>query len=284
MENQISNWQTALQNWLQQHPKTMPDTLRQLREEFVQHFPIERLKDMTLDQYAIGKPDSFCYWLEFKTEVLGSIRGGSSAKFGVWWSKSEDRWRWNSVYQSAEDAFAHLKAGFLALIDATRAGQFDTLDKIGSELLGPNRYSLRGKPLYLYFPEYFLPISNPEHLRHFLNQFGKQSEGDLITLNRHLLAHLQSLPQFSSFDTYQMMVFLYETMPPKKGGRGTTVTPQPEQPDSVPSPISNRTKVFISYSHNNKRELERLKVHLRAAEQDQIVDWWDDTKIRPGEK
>src|SRR6266568_8121336 len=103
MDTQTKDWQMALEIWLQQHPKTIPDYLRQLREDFAQHFPIESLKDITLDRYAVGKPDSFCYWLEFKTGELGSISGGSAAKFGVWWSKSEDRWRWNSGYQNAED-------------------------------------------------------------------------------------------------------------------------------------------------------------------------------------
>ncbi len=284
MENQTNNWQTALQNWLQQNPKTMPDNLRQLRTEFVEHFPIESLKDMTLDQYAIGKPDSFCYWLEFKTDMLGSIKGGSSAKFGVWWSKSEDRWRWNGSYQSAEDALACMKYGILTLIDATRAGQFDTLDKIGKDLMGPNRYSMRGKPLYLYFPEHLLPISNPDHLRHFLHQFGQQPQGNLAGLNRQLLAHLQMLPQFAGFDTHQMMVFLYQKLPPLKGEQAPNTMPEPEQPDPAPSPVSNRIKVFISYSHKNKKDLDRLQTHLLANQMDSITDWWDDTKIKPGAK
>ena len=284
MDTQTKDWQAALQVWLQLNPKTIPDYLRQLREDFVQHFPIESLKDMTLDQYAVGKPDSFCYWLEFQTMRLGEIRGGSAAKFGVWWSKSEDRWRWNSVYQNAEDALTHIKRGLLAQIDATRTRQFDDLDKIGRELLGPNRYSLRGKPLYLYFPEYFLPVSNPEHLRHFLNQFGKQPKGDLIAVNRQLLTFLQSLPHFEGLDTHQMMIFLYENMPPKKVDTSPTETQEPKQPDSIVPLISNRTKVFISYSHENEEDQQRLLTHLRAAKQNNKVEWWDDTQIKPGEK
>src|SRR5258708_337300 len=80
MQTQTKDWRLTLQTWLQHHPKTMPDHLRQLRENFVQHFPPEDLKEMTLDQYAIGKPDSFCYWLEFKTKELvqpsGNTAGG----------------------------------------------------------------------------------------------------------------------------------------------------------------------------------------------------------------
>ncbi len=285
MDNQTKDWQVALQSWLQKHPKTMPDDLWQLREDFVRHFPIDSLTNMTLDQYALGKQkESFCYWLEFKTKELGEIRGGSAAKFGVWWSKSEERWRWNSVYQSAEDALTHIKQGLIALIDATRAEQFGELDKIGRELLGPNRYSLRGKPLYLYFPEYFLPISNPEHLKHFLRQFGEQPEGDLIALNHQLLSFLQSLPPFNGFDTRQMMIFLYEQMPPRKGDVVFPTEPQkPEELDLPIFPLNVRTKVFISYSHENEEELNRLLVHLKAAKLNKMVEWWDDTQIRPGE-
>ncbi len=291
MITQAKDWQTALQTWLQTHPKTIPDHLRQLREDFVQHFPIENLEDMTLDQYAVGKPDSFCYWLEFKTKELGSISGGSAAKFGVWWSKSEERWRWNSMYHDEENALGHIKRGLLALMDATRAGQFDTLDKIGRDLLGPNRYSLRSKPLYMYFPEYFLPISNLEHLRYFLSQFGKSSKGDLIALNRQLLTFLCSLPQFEGFDATQMMVFLYENLPPIKKGDVIPVkvqqadVKQPNGANLVIPPISDRTKVFISYSHYDKEDLDRLLVHLRAAKlHNSMLKWWADTEIKPGEK
>jgi hypothetical protein len=289
MDTQTHGWQLVLSTWLQEHPKTIPEHLRQLREDFVLHFPIEDLKDLDLEHYVVGKPDSFCYWLEFKTKELGSISGGSAAKFGVWWSKSEDCWRWNSVYKDENDALDHLKKGLLALIDATKAKQFDDLDKIGKELLGPNRYSLRSKPLYLYFPEYFLPIANPEHLKHFLSQFGKTPKGDAIALNLQLLNLLRSLPQFENFDTYQMMVFLYENMPPKKVGVLPSEIPHtdgqlPEKSDVSIPPISNRAGVFVSYSHDNKHDLDRLLVHLKSAKlNDNTVKYWDDTQIKPGE-
>ena len=45
-----------------------------------------------------------------------------------------------------------------------------------------------------------------------------------------------------------------------------------------------RTKVFISYSHKDKRWLEQIQVHLRPLEREGIVDRWDDTRIRTGQK
>ncbi|GLV54361.1 hypothetical protein KDH_12090 [Dictyobacter sp. S3.2.2.5] len=275
-------------SWLRQHPKTIPPQLKALREEFVRHFPSENLRNMTLDQYAMGKPESFCNWLEFKTKVLGSISGGSSAKFGVWWSKSENRWRWNSAYQDEEDALAAMKSGICALIDATEAQQFASLDAVGAKMLGARRYSLRAKPLYLYFPDHFLPIANPEHLRYFLRQFGEEPQGDLMALNRQLLTFLRSQALSDGFDTFQMMVYLYENHPPQKGVAAPVETalpetPSKEQPEFVEPPSSNRTKVFISYSHENRDELERLRVHLKAAQVNSRIEWWDDTQINPGQ-
>jgi len=49
------------------------------------------------------------------------------------------------------------------------------------------------------------------------------------------------------------------------------------------SPIA-RNKVFISYSHKDKKFLERLHTHLRMYERDGRIDYWDDTRLTPGSK
>jgi 5-methylcytosine-specific restriction endonuclease McrBC GTP-binding regulatory subunit McrB len=216
MNNQVKDWRSELENWLHNNPRRMPTELRELREDFVERFPIEKLGELTLEQYAGGKPDGFCYWLEVKTVALGSIRGGSSAKFGIWLSRSDNQWRYNTgSFSSLEDALTRLKKGLVELTTAVKQGSSNDLDTIGDKYLGGRRYSLRGKPLYLYFPDRFLPITNPKHLQYFLNCFGVQPQGDLLALNHQLLSHLSSLPEFEGFDTRQMMKFLYDCFPPK---------------------------------------------------------------------
>lgn len=210
------DWRMELKDWLAQgNPKTMPDDLRALREAFVARFPKERIADLTLEEYAAGRPGSFCYWIEFKTRRLGSISGGSAFKFGVWWSKERGDWRFNKVYSSADDALNKIKAGLTALVAAVDEGRFEALDRIGASHLGPNRFSLRGKPLSLYFPDQFLPIANPAHLAHFLRLFGEEVGGDLLERNRRLLGLLRGLPEFEGFDTRQMMDFLYDCLAPQ---------------------------------------------------------------------
>ena len=83
---------------------------RQLYNDFLKAFPVESLKDMTLEQYTdLKKDNSFCYWLEAKTSELGSIWGGSSYKFGIYeyqkrpklsspLVKSDEKYAWYSKY------------------------------------------------------------------------------------------------------------------------------------------------------------------------------------------
>ncbi len=46
----------------------------------------------------------------------------------------------------------------------------------------------------------------------------------------------------------------------------------------------NRSRVFISYSHQDRRWLEELQVHLKPLQRGQDVDIWDDTRIKAGTK
>jgi hypothetical protein len=77
--------------------------LEQQRQRFLQRYGPERLREMSVDELLNALPpdkgkDSMDYWLEFKkteefnTDLFGGIRGGSSAKFGVWLDKTGD-WR-----------------------------------------------------------------------------------------------------------------------------------------------------------------------------------------------
>lgn len=47
---------------------------------------------------------------------------------------------------------------------------------------------------------------------------------------------------------------------------------------------SDRTKIFISYSHNDVADLQRLQVHLKPLEREGLVERWDDTRIRTGQR
>ena len=86
---------------------------RQLYNDFLKAFPVESLKNMTLEQYTdLKKDNSFCYWIEAKTSELGSIWGGCSYKFGVYeyqkrpklsspLVQSDEKYAWYTKYHKA---------------------------------------------------------------------------------------------------------------------------------------------------------------------------------------
>jgi hypothetical protein len=47
---------------------------------------------------------------------------------------------------------------------------------------------------------------------------------------------------------------------------------------------SSRNQIFISYSHSDKRWLDRLHIHLKPLERDNTIVRWDDTMLKPGTK
>lgn len=52
----------------------------------------------------------------------------------------------------------------------------------------------------------------------------------------------------------------------------------------MPTKRVTRDGVFVSYSHVDKKWLERLKVHLKPLERDHQIVIWNDTKLRSGDK
>jgi TIR domain len=58
------------------------------------------------------------------------------------------------------------------------------------------------------------------------------------------------------------------------------VPPKPKQPR--PAIRGGKGKVFISYSHRDRKWLDRLLVHLKPLERTGQLDVWEDSRIKPG--
>jgi 5-methylcytosine-specific restriction protein B len=224
MNSQVAGLGEKIEQWLQSHSRTRPEDKKSLREQFISRFPKEKLGEMSIEEYAQGQVshDTFCYWLEFKLGALGSIKGSTVAKFGVWWNKHEKRWQYIQAYSSPEEAFECIKSGLVWLVAEVEAGHFSGLDEHAIELMRNNTRMLRAKAMYLYFPEHFLPFASANHLQHYISVLGDEPQGEVLTLNRQLLGLVRAIPEFDDFDTDQIGEFLWSTMAPSpsSGGQG----------------------------------------------------------------
>src|SRR5690606_40534708 len=77
----------------------------QLLKDFKTEWPYERIQRMTLQEYSNRNKNSFCYWLEAKSNDLGSIWGGSSFKFGIY-EKDQKHKIYNTRGRLSDDEYA----------------------------------------------------------------------------------------------------------------------------------------------------------------------------------
>lgn len=215
-----------LTEWAQANSTRSSAEDQQTREGFTQKFPLERLTSLTLDEYVMGRGDkeNFSYWLEYRTDKLGSIAGGAARKFGVYWSAKKQSYVFTTMFGAPEEAKDRTLKAIQSGAQRVAADDYVGADDATAQM-GEWRYTLRLKPLTLYFPDKLLPINNPYHLQHFLRLFGQEPTGGPISMNRQLLTYLQTLPEAAAYDSLGLMRFLYTVYPPPKddgSGKGLT--------------------------------------------------------------
>lgn len=121
----------------------MNETLYQLKESFLQEWPLSRIQNMALDEYTNLDKTSFCYWLEAKTHDLGSIWGGSSYKFGIYKRRdistiitvdnriTDGEYAWFQKYGATkETAFQTVKDIIISIIVNAQNNTLENIDSI----------------------------------------------------------------------------------------------------------------------------------------------------------
>lgn len=79
------------------------------RAQVMEHFAIEAWAQLPLERYALGTDvdDSFCKLMEFRSQALGGIGGGSALKHMIY-RKSDGSWYHRPEYGSVEEAWETL--------------------------------------------------------------------------------------------------------------------------------------------------------------------------------
>jgi 5-methylcytosine-specific restriction enzyme B len=169
-----------------------------LWNDFLTTWPIARLEKMTLPEYSrAGDKDCFTYWLESRTEGLGSIWGGSAFKFGIYGRKDHTpkpsgegvmygtEYAWAEKYGATpEEAFARVRG---LIVQIARASNADDLQAIESADLG---IVTKWKIAFLYQRRDHPSILNIYKLRHLRTLAGDTEDKSAGELHRALTAKL----------------------------------------------------------------------------------------------
>ena len=115
-----------------------------LWKKFLDKWPISRLAKMKLDEFTkVGSKDSFTYWIESHLDEMGSIRGGSAFKFGVFSrgnnesrvnstrrSYSETHGWYTSLGETVEEAFEKVRNNVMEVARLADQGDLDGIETI----------------------------------------------------------------------------------------------------------------------------------------------------------
>ena len=187
--------------------------IKELLKEFLDRWTIENVQNLKLQEYVgLGNRDTFCQWVETKTKMLGSNRGMSSIKFGIYersdqnkkpkYYKNDDKYSWMKGYgNNRESAFEIIKSNIIEIIKLSEIGKFDKIDDISLPDL------FKWKIAFLYSNERLIPIFNRDVLLGIADNF------DLKTGKKIKISEIQNVMMLNkpaNLNVYEFMGQLYQ--------------------------------------------------------------------------
>ena len=147
------------------------EKINDLVSTFQEKFKKEELKDLPLENYALGTDDKdgFCYWLEYILTATGKY-AGQADKGKIYWKSDEQK---------------YVKSGFLKVIEDDNEAMkkmAELLDNIVNERHNQGIDYPIGKGFILkilntYFPDKYFPINNEKCLTNALKLLGENTAG-----------------------------------------------------------------------------------------------------------
>lgn len=187
------------------------------RDYFIKKYTLNKIKEMTLDDFVIGKADidesgrdSFCYLIERTMQHLGDMRGSFVSKFGVWYSKEDNEYKYTQKYGSTlYEAFEKLKKEICLLLVSANNNDYEQISKCEIANI------FKGKILSTYYPEKYLCIFDEEDVNKFLNILDIKYDVhviDTLEKKKNLLIEYKNNNQYlSKYSDYYFVLFLYRT-------------------------------------------------------------------------
>ncbi len=187
------------------------------RLSFISKFPLDKIKDLNIDEYVQGTDEnSFCYWLEFK-KILFGIGGGNASKFGVYRAKdgkyytSYGKNKRELTGQELKDSFNQIKAGIIQALEYTKN---DQIDKIKTTNL-PLWNMVLQKILSIYYPDKFITIGSPDVLLECARDIKLKGielkPENSIEINYECKKALSSLPEYRDWPYEKIGSFIWQT-------------------------------------------------------------------------
>ncbi|MFD5700407.1 McrB family protein [Streptomyces lasiicapitis] len=182
-------------------------------EEIRRAFPWEDWPSLPLERFVLGLGDSaqtkpYCYLLEFGSNALGSIAGGSARKHLIYWRNQDGSWWHDSRYASADEAWQEVRAGIVEAVTAAREGRMADIDAIDAIRSGP---ALIAKTLRVYAPEATLALYAQDWVPHLIQRLTGEPVPKLerFALQARLKDVVDADARFAGWSYDEVVTFLF---------------------------------------------------------------------------
>ncbi len=261
--------------------------LKELLDEFLNRWHIENIENMTLQEYVgVRNKDTFCQWVETRTRMLGSIKGMTSIKFGIYEREdpnkkpknynNDNKYSWLRAYgNNKNEVFNNVKKDVIEVIKFSEKGQFDKID----DIILPDLF--KWKVAFLYSNERLIPIYKRDVLLLIAQHFG------LNTNRQTKISEIQEvmiLNKPSNKNVYEFMRELYDRFgrdnekdiitgkiekgkrASKKQRKGTT------KRNTKPHIRTVSRSYIVEQKHNKIQEALRKKLANRYGEENVLLE------------
>lgn len=212
--------------WYEANKNTLIDEEKKNKEllnEFLKEFPLEKIKFLSKEQYVIGNENkkSFCYQVENTFKDLGDIRGGrltAFQRFGLYYDDKTNKYSFGSYKtkntkfgNNIEDIFVNVKN---AIYDLIKASKENDIDAIVNNPLNP---LVKNKITYLYDSDSWIPIYGDSDLNILLIilEIPFDMKKDRVYKRIELMNFLKSLNR-KDITPFRFMQFVYNNLGYKK--------------------------------------------------------------------
>lgn len=224
------------------------ELLEPIREAFVKEYSIDRIKGLTLDEYVCGKKkagnedySTFCYRIENKLKELGSMKGGYSLKFGIYFSNESHNYKFLTKFgTSADEAFFNVKESIVSLLNDAEKENFKAIED------NPLSDIFKYKLISTYYPERYLPIFNIKHIEIFLDELGvSYSKGEtFMEKQEKLRLYKENNSLFKSWSLTTYIRFLYDSI--LSHGQSVKYATEKQRQDDKDYPTKYKSGIDIS--------------------------------------
>ena len=191
--------------------------IEKLLDGFKSRFPMKKLKELTLDDYCIGRgdenKDNFCYWIERKLKPLGYYVPGSSQAYLLYWSKSKDSYQVHGYLKNEENQDFQYLMKILAN---------DLFNMVNND--NPTEYVNKFGPSFIlkilntYYPDKYAPINSKNHIDNVIALFGIKPNGnDIFEKNKAIYAFYKKQCEGTDISSFEFIHILYENFNIKDG-------------------------------------------------------------------